>query len=47
MVLDYLLIIFLNNLAEDQKENSIAIIFSGYGNDVTMGIKSIKAVSGM
>ena len=38
---------FLNNLAEDQKENSIAIIFSGYGNDGTMGIKSIKAVSGM
>ncbi|MBI5679717.1 MAG: PAS domain-containing protein [Methanobacterium sp.] len=38
---------FFNNLAEDQKENSIAIIFSGYGSDGTMGLKSIKAVSGM
>ena len=38
---------FLNNLAEDQKENSIAIIFSGYGSDGTIGIKSIKAAAGM
>lgn len=38
---------FLNNLADDQKENSIAIIFSGYGSDGTMGIKSIKASGGM
>lgn len=38
---------FLNNLADDQKENSIAIIFSGYGSDGTMGIKSIKAAGGM
>jgi two-component system CheB/CheR fusion protein len=38
---------FFNNLAEDQKENSVAIIFSGYGSDGTVGIKSIKAVAGM
>lgn len=38
---------FLNNLANDQKENSIAIIFSGYGSDGTIGIKSIKAAAGM
>ncbi len=38
---------FLNHLADDQKENSIAIIFSGYGSDGTIGIKSIKAVEGM
>ncbi|EKQ52053.1 MAG: methylase of chemotaxis methyl-accepting protein [Methanobacterium sp. Maddingley MBC34] len=38
---------FLKNLAEDQKENSIAIIFSGFGSDGTLGIKSIKAVGGM
>jgi two-component system, chemotaxis family, CheB/CheR fusion protein len=38
---------FLNNLADDQKENSIAIIFSGYGSDGTIGIKSINAVAGM
>jgi two-component system, chemotaxis family, CheB/CheR fusion protein len=38
---------FLKNLAEDQKENSIAIIFSGYGSDGTLGLKPIKAASGM
>ena len=38
---------FLKNLAEDQKESSIAIIFSGFGSDGTIGIKSIKAAGGM
>jgi two-component system CheB/CheR fusion protein len=38
---------FLNNLAEDQKENSIAIIFSGFGSDGSIGLKAIKAVEGM
>lgn len=38
---------FLKNLAEDQKENSIAIIFSGFGSDGTIGIKFIKASGGM
>jgi two-component system, chemotaxis family, CheB/CheR fusion protein len=38
---------FFNNLAQDQKENSIAIIFSGYGSDGTLGIKAIKAAGGM
>ena len=38
---------FLNHLADDQKENSIAIIFSGYGSDGTLGIKAIKAAGGM
>lgn len=38
---------FFNNLGKDQKENSVAIIFSGYGSDGTLGIKSIKAVAGM
>ena len=38
---------FFNNLAEDQKEQSIAIIFSGYGSDGTLGIKAIKAEGGM
>lgn len=38
---------FLNNLAEDQQENSIAIIFSGFGSDGSMGLKAIKSVEGM
>jgi two-component system, chemotaxis family, CheB/CheR fusion protein len=38
---------FFNNLAEDQKEQSIAIIFSGYGSDGKLGIKAIKAEGGM
>jgi two-component system CheB/CheR fusion protein len=38
---------FLKNLAEDRKENSIAIIFSGFGSDGTIGIKFIKATGGM
>lgn len=38
---------FLKYLADDQKENSIAIIFSGYGSDGTLGIKAIKAAGGM
>jgi two-component system, chemotaxis family, CheB/CheR fusion protein len=38
---------FLKHLADDQKENSIAIIFSGYGSDGTLGIKAIKAAGGM
>jgi two-component system CheB/CheR fusion protein len=38
---------FFHNLAEDQKDNAIAIIFSGYGSDGTNGIKAIKAEGGM
>jgi two-component system, chemotaxis family, CheB/CheR fusion protein len=38
---------FFNNLAQDQKENSIAIILSGYGSDGSIGLKAIKAVEGM
>jgi two-component system, chemotaxis family, CheB/CheR fusion protein len=38
---------FFKHLADDQKENSIAIIFSGYGSDGTLGIKAIKAAGGM
>ena len=38
---------FLRYLADDQKENAIAIIFSGYGSDGTLGIKAIKAAGGM
>lgn len=38
---------FLKHLADDQKENAIAIIFSGYGSDGTLGIKAIKAAGGM
>lgn len=38
--------IFLDSLAEDQKEKSIAIILSGTGTDGTKGIASIKRNGG-
>jgi two-component system, chemotaxis family, CheB/CheR fusion protein len=38
---------FFRHLAEDQMENSIAIIFSGMGSDGTLGIKAIKEKMGM
>ncbi|WP_296618374.1 chemotaxis protein CheB [Marivirga sp.] len=39
--------IFLNSLAEDQKEKSIAVILSGMGQDGTKGIAAIKKNGGM
>ncbi len=38
---------FFKNLAEDQAENSICIILSGFGTDGTLGLKAIKAEGGM
>ncbi len=38
--------IFLDSLAEDQKEKSIAIILSGLGSDGTKGINAIKRNGG-
>lgn len=38
---------FFRHLAEDQKEYSIAIIFSGMGTDGTLGLKAIKEKMGM
>lgn len=38
---------FLRSLAQDQKEQAIAIILSGTGSDGTLGIKEIKAELGM
>ncbi|WMN11921.1 CheR family methyltransferase [Marivirga salinae] len=39
--------VFLNSLAEDQKEKSIAVILSGMGEDGTKGISAIKKNGGM
>ncbi len=39
--------IFLNSLAEDQRDKSIAIILSGTGSDGTKGIGAIKKMGGM
>ena len=39
--------LFLKSLAEDQKDNSICIILSGYGTDGTTGLKAIKSEGGM
>lgn len=39
--------IFLRSLAEDQKENAIAVILSGSGSDGTRGVKAIKEMGGM
>ncbi|APZ46687.1 hypothetical protein BW723_10490 [Polaribacter reichenbachii] len=39
--------IFFKSLAEDQKENSIAIVLSGTGSDGTRGIRAIKEMGGM
>jgi two-component system CheB/CheR fusion protein len=38
---------FFMHLAEDQKEKSIGIIFSGMGTDGTLGLKAIKEKMGM
>ncbi len=38
---------FLESLADDKKDNSIAIILSGFGADGTTGAKSIKLEGGM
>ncbi len=38
---------FLRSLAEDIQEMSIGILLSGTGTDGTLGLKTIKAVSGM
>jgi two-component system CheB/CheR fusion protein len=38
---------FFRHLAEDQLENSIAIIFSGMGSDGTLGLKAIKEKLGV
>lgn len=38
---------FFRHLAEDLKERSIAIIFSGMGTDGTLGVKAIKEKMGM
>ncbi len=39
--------IFLNSLAEDQGNKSIALILSGAGNDGTKGVEAIKRNGGM
>lgn len=39
--------IFLNSLAEDQKDKSIAVILSGAGTDGTKGIAAIKKYGGL
>ena len=38
---------FLVSLAEDQKENAVAIIMSGYGSDGTLGIAAVKEHGGL
>jgi two-component system CheB/CheR fusion protein len=38
---------FFKNLADDQKDKSIAIIFSGFGSDGTLGLRAVKAMGGM
>jgi two-component system, chemotaxis family, CheB/CheR fusion protein len=38
---------FLQALARDQGTNAVAIIFSGTGNDGTLGVKAIKGEGGM
>jgi len=38
---------FLEALAEDKKENAIAIILSGSGSDGSLGIKAIKSQEGL
>jgi len=37
----------LKNLAEDQKDNAIAVILSGYGSDGSIGLKYIKTEGGL
>jgi two-component system CheB/CheR fusion protein len=43
MPIDY----FFRSLAEDQKSNAIGIILSGTGTDGTLGLRAIKAESGL
>lgn len=38
--------IFLTSLAEDQAENAVAIILSGYGSDGTAGVAAVKERGG-
>ena len=38
---------FLVSLAQDQGENAVGIILSGYGNDGTAGIEAIKEAGGL
>eukprot|EP00913_Durusdinium_trenchii_P008996 g8462.t1 len=38
---------FLRSLAEDQQKHAICIVLSGTGTDGTLGLKAIKAESGM
>lgn len=38
---------FLLSLADDQGENSVGIVLSGYGNDGTAGIAAIKEAGGL
>ncbi len=38
---------FLKSLAEDQKENAIAVILSGAGSDGAQGLKAVKAEGGL
>jgi two-component system CheB/CheR fusion protein len=38
---------FFRSLAEDQKQDAVAIILSGTGTDGTLGLRAIKAESGM
>ena len=39
--------IFLNSLAEEKKEHSIAVVLSGTGSDGTGGVKSVKEKGGL
>ena len=39
--------IFLTSLAEDQGENAVGIILSGFGSDGTLGIEAIKEAGGL
>ena len=39
--------IFLNSLAEEKREHSIAVVLSGTGSDGTGGVKSIKEKGGL
>jgi two-component system CheB/CheR fusion protein len=38
---------FFRSLAEDQRENAIAVLFSGSGSDGTQGIREIRAMGGL
>ncbi len=37
---------FFRSLAEDQRENAIAVLFSGSGSDGSLGIREIRGVAG-